>query len=338
MTSASSTRAPSQLSNVVETPFPTCPPTPYFNRPVSPGKPPRSPKGIRRQISAPTVPTLQEFPSRMERAQTPVNPRPVYMVDSEVKFAQDLSEHWYKPFASREETVTALVNQASGAFLIRNSNSFPGAFGLAVKVSETAGEKGIRHFLIEPTRFGVRLRGSPLEPVFSSLSALVYAHSIDPLALPTTLALPNFDILPKSSQSTTALLLRQGAACQLLFLGITSVECLTGDEAIHRGVSQISGKAPIPISLRLSKHGLTLTDVFRKQFFRLHFALNDISYASLVPGRSVAYGNDVKQVFSIVARAPRATENSVIVLAELEQGQPANAIVSFILRVVAWQH
>lgn len=84
-----------------------------------------------------------------------------------MKFAQDLSEHWYKPFASREETVAALVNQGSGAFLIRNSNSFPGAFGLAVKVTETAGEKGIRHFLIEPTRFGVRLRGSPLEPVFS---------------------------------------------------------------------------------------------------------------------------------------------------------------------------
>lgn len=53
MTSASSTRAPSQLSNVVETPFPTCPPTPYFNqRPASPGKPPRSPKGIRRQLSS----------------------------------------------------------------------------------------------------------------------------------------------------------------------------------------------------------------------------------------------------------------------------------------------
>lgn len=53
MTSASSTRAPSQLSNVVEIPFPTCPPTPYFNqRPASPGKPPRSPKGIRRQLSS----------------------------------------------------------------------------------------------------------------------------------------------------------------------------------------------------------------------------------------------------------------------------------------------
>lgn len=112
----------------------------------------------------------------MERAQTPVNPRPVYLGDSEVKFAQDLSEHWYKPFASREETVAALVNQRSGAFLIRNSNSFPGAFGLAVKVTDTVGEKGIRHFLIEPTRFGVRLRGSPLEPVFSKSLISIFAQ------------------------------------------------------------------------------------------------------------------------------------------------------------------
>lgn len=67
--------------------------------------------------------------SRMERAQTPVNPRPIYMVDSEVKFAQDLSELWYKPYASREETVSALVQSPPGFFIIRNSNSFPGAYG-----------------------------------------------------------------------------------------------------------------------------------------------------------------------------------------------------------------
>jgi len=57
----------------------------------------------------------------------------------------------------------------------------------------------------------------------------------------------------------------------------------------------------------------------------------------VVPGRSVAYGREVKEVFGVVARAPRANENTVLLLAELEQGQPANAIVSFILRVIAWQ-
>jgi len=73
------------------------------------------------------------------------------------------------------------------------------------------------------------------------------------------------------------------------------------------------------------------------RFFRIHFGLNEISYASVVNGRSVAYGREVKQVFGVVARAPRARENSVIILAELEQGQPASAIVSFIQRVLAWQ-
>jgi len=57
-----------------------------------------------------------------DRAQTPVNPRPIFMVDSEVKFAQDLSEHWYKPYAAREETVSALMRSPVGTFIIRNSN------------------------------------------------------------------------------------------------------------------------------------------------------------------------------------------------------------------------
>lgn len=94
----------------------------------------------------------------------------------------------------------------------------------------------------------------------------MYAHSIECLALPITLTLPNYDILPSSqSQSTTAHLLKQGAACQLLFLGMVGVECLSGDEAIQRGVIEISAASPVPISLRLSRSGLTLTDVFRKQ-------------------------------------------------------------------------
>lgn len=104
------------------------------------------------------------------RSQTPLNlnPRPVFLVESEVKFARDLSSFWYKPNASREETISALRYQRPGAFLIRNSNSFPGAYGLALKVDERRStEDSVRHFLIEPTKYGVRLRGSAVEPVFS---------------------------------------------------------------------------------------------------------------------------------------------------------------------------
>lgn len=70
---------------------------------------------------------------------------------------------------------------------MRDSNSFPGAFGLAVR----AGNGGVRHFLIEPAARGVRLRGCADEPVFSSLSALVYQHTVTPLALPVPLRLPD---------------------------------------------------------------------------------------------------------------------------------------------------
>jgi len=102
--------------------------------------------------------------------------------------------------------------------------------------------------------------------LLGSLSAFVYAHSIESLALPMQLTLPSCDILPSSrSQSTTAQLLKQGAACQLLFLGMVGVECLTGDEAIHKGIMEVAATSPVPISLRLSKSGLTMTDVFRKQ-------------------------------------------------------------------------
>lgn len=83
--------------------------------------------------------------------------------------------------------ISALLALEEGAFIVRDSNSFPGAFGLAVR----AGNGGVRHFLIEPAARGVRLRGCADEPVFSSLSALVYQHTVTPLALPVPLRLPD---------------------------------------------------------------------------------------------------------------------------------------------------
>lgn len=82
--------------------------------------------------------------------------------------------------------MAALQQLEEGAFIVRDSNSFPGAFGLAVRAGG-----GVRHFLVEPTARGVRLRGCPDEPVFSSLSALVYQHTVTPLALPVPLRLPD---------------------------------------------------------------------------------------------------------------------------------------------------
>ena len=71
-----------------------------------------------------------------------------------------------------------------GTFVVRDSNSFPGAFGLALKVAvppATVAQKAayfsgdaselVRHFLIEPTSRGVRLKGCTNEPVFSKYAS-----------------------------------------------------------------------------------------------------------------------------------------------------------------------
>lgn len=76
-----------------------------------------------------------------------------------------------------------LRDQPPGTFVVRDSNSFPGAFGLALKVatpppniqgknatvSDPANEL-VRHFLIEPTSRGVKLKGCSNEPVFSKFT------------------------------------------------------------------------------------------------------------------------------------------------------------------------
>ncbi|XP_078621909.1 tensin-3-like isoform X37 [Branchiostoma floridae x Branchiostoma japonicum] len=120
-------------------------------------------------------------------------------------FVKDTSSYWYKPNISRDEAIAMLKDKAPGTFIVRDSHSFPGAFGLALKVATPPpavlqqGRKGdmsnelVRHFLIEPTSRGVKLKGCANEPVFGSLSALVYQHSITPLALPCKLLLPETD-------------------------------------------------------------------------------------------------------------------------------------------------
>lgn len=135
---------------------------------------------------------------------------PADVAPSHVQLAKDHYKYWYKPHISREEAIALLRPRPPGTFVVRDSNSFPGAFGLALKVATPpvnapppqavstpgadAGDELIRHFLIEPTSKGVKLKGYSNEPVFSSLSALVYQHTVTPLALPSRLILPEMDL------------------------------------------------------------------------------------------------------------------------------------------------
>ncbi|XP_022251415.1 tensin-like isoform X2 [Limulus polyphemus] len=277
-------------------------------------------------------------------------------------FVKDTSKFWYKPNISREEAITMLKDKPPGTFVVRDSNSFPGAFGLALKVAtpppnvqNKSGDNSnelVRHFLIEPTSKGVRLKGCPNEPVFGSLSALVYQHSFTPLALPCKLLLPAADsneesteVIPAEETGAVSPLLVQGAACNVLYLSTVDMESLTGPQALRKAIGETLAAKPEPVPtvvhFKVSAQGITLTDNNRKLFFRRHYPLNNISHCGVDPedrhweqknseGRIISSSH----CFGFVAKKPASkTDNQCHVFAELEPEQPASAIVNFVTKV-----
>ncbi|CDW57336.1 protein tag isoform [Trichuris trichiura] len=265
-------------------------------------------------------------------------------------FVKDTSKFWYKPSISREEAISVLKDKQPGAFIIRDSNSFPGAFGLALKVAVpppgvlTKNDRSelVRHFLIETTAKGVKLKGCNNEPIFGSLAALVYQHSMTPLALPCKLLLPEYDPALSVEQITTAQqLLDQGAACNVTYLFSNETESLTGPEAVRRTVDVTLTTAatkelePIVVHLKVSSQGITITDNARKKFFRRHYPVPTITHCSLERLLNFNSGSMPAMIFGFVARKSVAkSENVCHVFAELEPEQPASAIVNFISRVI----
>ena len=74
-----------------------------------------------------------------------------------VKLVKDNYKFWYKPNISREDAISMLQHRSAGTFVVRDSNSFPGAFGLALKVATPPAQSKpgggdsnelVRHFLI----------------------------------------------------------------------------------------------------------------------------------------------------------------------------------------------
>ncbi|XP_059559080.1 tensin-1 isoform X10 [Myotis daubentonii] len=278
---------------------------------------------------------------------------------AKVKFVQDTSKYWYKPEISREQAIALLKDQEPGAFIIRDSHSFRGAYGLAMKVSSPPptimqqNKKGdmthelVRHFLIETGPRGVKLKGCPNEPNFGSLSALVYQHSIIPLALPCKLVIPNRDPTDDSKDSSgpansTTDLLKQGAACNVLFVNSVDMESLTGPQAISKATSETLAADPTPaatiVHFKVSAQGITLTDNQRKLFFRRHYPLNTVTFCDLDPQERKwmkTEGGAPAKLFGFVARKQGSTtDNACHLFAELDPNQPASAIVNFVSKVM----
>lgn len=57
------------------------------------------------------------------------------VISQHPSFIKDTSKYWYKPNISREEAIYLLKDKPPGTFVIRDSKSYPGSFGLVFKVS-----------------------------------------------------------------------------------------------------------------------------------------------------------------------------------------------------------
>ncbi|XP_061583712.1 tensin-2-like isoform X2 [Cololabis saira] len=266
------------------------------------------------------------------------------------KFVQDSSKYWYKPGISRDQAIAVLKDKEPGTFLIRDSNSFQGAYGLALKVATHPPnanfivnkgdplEQLVRHFLIESGPRGVKIKGCQNESYFGSLSALVYQHSITPISLPCALRIPEKDLVGElqhtqsaTNTSTAADLLKQGAACNVLYLNSVETESLTGPEAVSKATKCTLALHPRPVAtvvhFKVSSQGVTLTDSKRRIFFRRHYPISSVTFSSLDPQNQRMFG-------FVARRAGTATENVCHLFAELDPDQPAVAIVNFINKVM----
>ncbi|XP_019939349.2 tensin-4-like isoform X1 [Paralichthys olivaceus] len=274
-----------------------------------------------------------------------------------MKFVMDTSKFWFRPHSSRAEAEALVKDKEAGTFVVRDSTSFRGSFGLAMKVnlsptnftaSAYPGESSsdaVRHFLIESSTKGVRVKGSSQEPYFGSLSALVYQHTISAYALPCKLLLhsQDLDTAEEKTKDKPASENKNKAACNFIYLNAVPTEMLTGPCAVQRAVSatfeKVSGSfTPTVVNLKVSLKGVTLTDINRKLFFRRHYPAHLLSYGGDDPDnrlwmKGTTFG---ARMFGFVAKGIEAgMENVCHVFAEYDPLQPCNKVVEVIQAAVA---
>ncbi|KAK2815585.1 hypothetical protein Q5P01_026052 [Channa striata] len=265
-----------------------------------------------------------------------------------MKFVMDTSKFWFRPHLSRAQAEALVKDKEAGTFVVRDSTTYRGSFGLAMKVDQSPtsfnataypGESSsdlVRHFLIESSAKGVRIKGSSQEPYFGSLSALVYQHTVSAYALPCKLLLHSRHLATAEERSSDKTVSedRSKIACNFVYLNAVPTEMLTGPCAVQKGVSATLDKAagsftPTVVNLKASSKGVTLTDINRKLFFRRHYPAHLLSYCCEDPDNRVwlkgsSFG---ARMFGFVAKGREAgMENVCHVFAEYDPLQPCKEV------------
>ncbi|XP_027945692.1 tensin-4 [Eumetopias jubatus] len=319
-----------------------------------PGSPPSQQIPGHQDFVRPGAPSSSNScPAIRSHSQTPLTTSsegPSRDMQPTMKFVMDTSKSWFKPNITREQAIELLRKEEPGAFIVRDSSSYRGSFGLALKVQEASapapnrsGEDNsdlIRHFLIESSAKGVHLKGADEEPYFGSLSAFVCQHSIMALALPCKLTIPQKELgAGDSSDPTTdsrASYLRKSAGCHALYLTSVSVETLSGALAVRKAISTTFERDVLPtptvVHFKVTEQGITLTDVQRKVFFRRHYPLTTLRFCGMDPEqRKWQKYCKPSWIFGFVAKSQTESQENVCHLfAEYDTVQPASQVIGLV--------